>query len=168
MREKQKVGLKTPVLSLRCIVDSEEHLQDLQATESYIKEELNVCELELSADIGEVPLCLTLNFKLLGPRVGRGMQQLQAAAKELSQQQLSQFAAEGKLEVAGFLLTAEEATLGRRLTGPSKPNVAVHGDRSVVLMMDFTSDANLQRKAVAREVRFSAFPRLFLDFKMSI
>ncbi|KAL8269574.1 hypothetical protein Esti_006491 [Eimeria stiedai] len=152
LREKQRVGLKTPVISLRCVVDNEEHLKDLRETETYIQEELNVCELEFSTDSTEVPLSLSLNFKALGPRVGRGMQQLQAAVKELSQEQLQRFEAEGQIEVGGFVLTAEDATLGRVLAGPSKPNVAVHGDRAVVIMMDFTSDPNLQRKAVAREV----------------
>ncbi|KAL8452617.1 hypothetical protein Emag_002292 [Eimeria magna] len=92
-------------------------------------EELNVCELELSMDSTEVALSLSLNFKALGPRVGKRMQKLQAAVKELSQDQLSRFEAEAQIEIEGFVLTAEDATLGRVLAGPPKPNVAVHGDR---------------------------------------
>lgn len=152
LREKQRVGLKTPVLTVRCVLDNEQHLEDLLATESYIKEELNACELELSSDCCEVPLSLTLNFKALGPRVGRGMQRLQEEARKLSQEQLIKFEAEGQLELAGIVLTADDATLRRELCGAPNPNIAVHGDRSVVLMMDFTSDPALQRKAVAREV----------------
>lgn len=152
LREKQRVGLKTPVLTVRCVLDNEQHLEDLLATESYIKEELNACELDLSSDCSEVPLSLTLNFKALGPRVGRGMQKLQEAAKKLSQEQLMNFEAEGKLEVEGFVLTADDATLRRELCGTPNPNIAMHGNRSVVVMMDFTSDPALQRKAVAREV----------------
>lgn len=167
LREKQRVGLKTPVLSVRCIVDSQQHLEDLLATEAYIKasrvgpvsavgvsfykssivcrvetesspcfcdecpaqEELNACELQLSSDCSEVPLSLNLNFKALGPRVGREMQKLQAEAKKLTQEQLRTFEAEGQLELAGFVLSAEDAVLRRELAGASNPNIAVHGDK---------------------------------------
>lgn len=174
LREKQRIGLKTPVLKVRCVVGDQEHLEDLLATETYIKvrlvqpgagrslmftigknviffcgasllrmifresplwvpvclqEELNACELELSSDCSEVPLSLTLNFKVLGPRVGRAVKTLQEEVKKLSQRQLMNFEAEGKLEVAGFVLSADDATLRRELAGASNPNIAVHGDR---------------------------------------
>ncbi|OEH78111.1 putative isoleucine-tRNA synthetase [Cyclospora cayetanensis] len=152
LRERKRLSLKTPVLSVRCLVGCEEHRQDLLETEAYIKEELNTCAFEVVVDNSEVPLSLSLNFKLLGPRVGRGMQKLQEAAKQLSQAELRQFERDGQIEVAGVTLSSEEASLQRQLPGAANPNLAVHCDKSVVVIMDFTSDPSLQRKAIAREV----------------
>ncbi|CDJ46205.1 isoleucine-tRNA synthetase, putative [Eimeria brunetti] len=152
LREKRKISLKTPVAQLRCLVSSQQHAADLLETESYIKEELNACELVVSVDKSEAPLSLSLNFKLLGPRVGRQLQQLQAAASSCSQQQLLQFEKEGEIELAGIKLTKEDATILRQTPKLDNPNLAVTCDRSVVVIMDFTADPSLQRKAVAREV----------------
>ncbi|CDJ59587.1 isoleucine-tRNA synthetase, putative [Eimeria maxima] len=152
LRERRRVSLKTPVSLLRCLVASEEHLNDLLETDNYIKEELNACEMEVSVDKTEAPLSLTLNFKALGPRVGKAMQQLQAAAKRCTQEQLRMFDKEGKIELAGITLSAEDASLQRELPTVDNPNLAVHCDRSAVVIMDFTADPALQRKAIAREI----------------
>lgn len=94
-----------------------------------VQDELNACELELSRDCSQVQLSLALNFKVLGPRVGRGMQQLQKDVQALSQEQLQDFVSCGRLSVGSVTLEQEDATLRRTFTGKSNPNIAVDGDR---------------------------------------
>ena len=85
--------------------------------------------MEVSVDKSEAPLSLTLNFKALGPRVGKALQQLQAAAKCCSQEQLRRFEKEGQIEVAGMILSADDAFIQRETPKVDNPNLAVHCDR---------------------------------------
>ncbi|CDJ65133.1 isoleucine-tRNA synthetase, putative [Eimeria necatrix] len=108
--------------------------------------------MEAAVDTLETPLAISLNFKLLGPRVGPHMQQLHAAAKALTQQQLRQFEREQKILLNGILLTPQEATLQRQLPQSTNPNLGFNCDKNCVIEMDFTEDPSLQRKAIAREI----------------
>lgn len=74
-------------------------------------------------------LSLALNFKVLGPRIGRGMQELQKKVQALSQEQLQSFVTCGQLSVDGITLEQDDATIRRTFTGKSNPNIAVDGNR---------------------------------------
>ncbi|KFG35158.1 isoleucyl-tRNA synthetase family protein, partial [Toxoplasma gondii GAB2-2007-GAL-DOM2] len=119
-------------------------------------EELNVLDLNVSSDMSGIQLSATPNFKTLGARLGKDMRAVQEAVKNLSHAELVAFEKTARVEVLGgkYVLGADDLALRRTLNTGDKadPNLVVEGDNSVVVLMDFTLDDSLQRKALAREV----------------
>eukprot|EP00920_Eleutheroschizon_duboscqi_P022063 GHVT01053237.1.p1 GENE.GHVT01053237.1~~GHVT01053237.1.p1 ORF type:complete len:527 (+),score=111.34 GHVT01053237.1:90-1670(+) len=152
MRERQKVSLKRPVRRLLCLHADEEYLNDVRAVKAYIHDELNVLDVELSNDMALVNLRATLNFRNVGPRLGKKLTLVQAAVAELSQEALASFERDGSLEVCGEILQADDLRLHRMHGGVDDPNIQIDGNNSVVVLMDFTADENLNRMALAREI----------------
>ncbi|KEP62519.1 UNVERIFIED_CONTAM: isoleucyl-tRNA synthetase family protein [Hammondia hammondi] len=156
MRERQRVPVKTPVRCLTVFHADTEYTNDIRELEAYVKEELNVLDLNVSSDMSGIQLSATPNFKSLGARLGKDMRAVQEAVKNLSHAELVTFEKTARLEVLGgkHVLGADDLTLRRTLNTGDKadPNLVVEGDNSVVVLMDFTPDDSLQRKALAREV----------------
>merc|ERR1719310_1639084 len=65
-RERKKVGLKTPLKSMKLLNKSDDFIKDIRELEPYLKEELNVREVVLDTDTSKVVLEPTLNFRVLG------------------------------------------------------------------------------------------------------
>mmetsp|Transcript_43375 Transcript_43375/g.92877 ORF Transcript_43375/g.92877 Transcript_43375/m.92877 type:complete len:1082 (-) Transcript_43375:301-3546(-) len=152
-REQKKVGLKTPLKKMTIFNQDPRFKSDLQPLHSYIEEELNVMEIEYSTDVSQISLSATLNFKLLGKKLGKEMKNVQNAAKELSQEDLLKFEKEGTITICGFEINAEEMSLGRSIKDLTDPNLQPNGDSETLLVLDFTPDPELLKLAACRDVR---------------
>ena len=119
-----------------------------------VEDELNVDRVEVTAELGDVLAYeLVPNFKLLGPRIGKRVQELRAAmatvdtaaaAAELTEgRPVTVDLADGPLE-----LSADEVELRVR----AQPGFAVSRDGAEVLALDLTLDDDLRRRGLAREV----------------
>jgi isoleucyl-tRNA synthetase len=119
-----------------------------------VEDELNVDRVEVTDELGDVLAYeLVPNFKLLGPRIGRRVQDLRsamatvdtaAAAAQLSEgRPVTVELADGPLE-----LDAEEVELRVR----AQPGFAVSRDGAEVLALDLALDDDLRRRGLAREV----------------
>ncbi|PHJ24415.1 isoleucyl-trna synthetase family protein [Cystoisospora suis] len=161
MRERQRVPVKTPVRSVTVLHADPEYVCDIQTLEAYVKEELNTIDLEVSDDKSSVILSAVPNFKALGSRLGKDMKAVQEAVKNLSHEDLEKFEIDGKIVLLDgkHELGREDLLLQRTFKGDDKKqkgdantNLVVEGDNSVAVLIDFTPDDSLQRKATAREV----------------
>jgi isoleucyl-tRNA synthetase len=108
-REEVKIGLRTPLSKLVVINRDEDLLNEMRQLDDYLKDELNVREIEYSADeAAYIELIAKPNFPLLGKRLGKRMKEYQQAIKALSVEAIAQLQAEGQLEINGEVFNVDE------------------------------------------------------------
>merc|ERR1719183_2499771 len=134
-------------------------MRDIAELESYLKEELNIVDLQLSTDMSGVVLEPALNFKVLGKKLGKDMKKVQEAAKGLSEADLKKFDAEGKVTIAGYEICRndEEPELSEMTVTPKvkdldDPNFESNGDKESLVILDFTPDEDLEMDATCRTI----------------
>jgi isoleucyl-tRNA synthetase len=152
-REQRKIGLKTPLKSMTVHNRDRAFLEDLRGLQQYLEQELGVLDVVYSEEFGKFELVPSLNFPLLGKRLGKQMRAVQEAVKRLSQHELAEFETSGSVTVCGVSLNAEELLLTRRIPhGLEDSNLHANWDSSTVVVMDFTPDDDLRRMATSRDV----------------
>jgi isoleucyl-tRNA synthetase len=119
-----------------------------------VEDELNVDRVEATDELGDVLAYeLVPNFKLLGPRIGRRVQDLRAAMASVDGVAAAADLAEGRPVVVELAdgpleLSADEVELRVR----AQPGFAVSRDGAEVLALDLALDDDLRRRGLAREV----------------
>jgi len=152
LREQAKIGQKMPLKSMVIVNKDPAIMKDLQTLQSYIQEELNVMECTFKSAASGFKLTATLNFKMLGKKLGKDMKAVAAAVKELGTEELTKFEESGKMTIAGYEILAEEMTLAREMEGGADPNVRSMSDGSSTVVLDFTPDPELSLMMVSREI----------------
>ena len=148
-REEARVGLRTPLRSLKVIHRDRGLLGELAKLGIYIKAELNVQELSFDADEERyVQLAAKPNFRLLGKRLGKRMKVFGPLINGLSARQIAELREEGALAVQGERFTLEEIEVRQRPLAGS--GAATDGSISIVLDTALTED--LIRGGYAREI----------------
>jgi isoleucyl-tRNA synthetase len=119
-----------------------------------VEDELNVDRVEATDELGDVLAYeLVPNFKLLGPRIGRRVQDLRAAMTSVDEVAAAAELAAGRPVVVPLAdgpveLSAEEVEVRVK----AQPGFAVSRDGAEVLALDLALDADLRRRGLAREV----------------
>ena len=119
-----------------------------------VEDELNVDRVEAADELGEVLAYeLVPNFKLLGPRIGKRVQDLRSAMATVDTGAAASALNDGRpvtVELADgpLELGAEEVELRVR----AQPGFAVSRDGAEVLALDLALDDDLRRRGLAREV----------------
>jgi len=148
-REEARVGLRTPLRSLKVIHRDQDLLGELAKLGIYIKAELNVQELSFDADEERyVQLAAKPNFRLLGKRLGKRMKVFGPLINGLSARQIAELREEGALAVQGERFTLEEIEVRQQPLASS--GAATDGSISIVLDTALTED--LIRGGYAREI----------------
>ena len=108
-REDVKIGLRTP-LSRLTVVNRDQHLLDeMQALVGYLRDELNVREVEFSADEGAyIELVAKPNFPLLGKRLGKEMKRFQQAIGQLGAVDIAALQRDGQITLEGEVFSTDE------------------------------------------------------------
>ena len=148
-REEAKIGLRTPLRSLKIIHRDPDLLAEIAKLGAYVKAELNVQELTFDIDEGRyVDLVAKPNFRVLGKRLGKRMQVFAPLISALSARQIADLQEEGALEVQGECFTLEEIEVRQQPLAGS--GAATDGAISIVLDTALTED--LVRGGYAREI----------------
>jgi isoleucyl-tRNA synthetase len=119
-----------------------------------VEAELNVDRIEVTDELGDVLAYeLVPNFKLLGPRIGKRVQDLRAAMTMVDGVAAAADLAAGRPVVVELAdgpleLGADEVELRVR----AQPGFAVSRDGAEVLALDLALDDDLRRRGLAREV----------------
>lgn len=157
-RERKKVGLKTPLKSMKVLNKSDEFMKDMTQLEAYLKEELNIVNLELSTDTSGVILEPILNFRVLGKKLGKDMKKVQEGLKSLSEADLKKYDEEGKISICGYEICRNddpelsEMTCLPKMKDLKDPNFEANGDKESLVILDFTYDEDLESFATCRTI----------------
>ncbi len=145
IRGKKKIRVRQPLSKVSIGLPSSINPEAVILQKEVILEELNVKELEILEDAGELAEFVALpNAKMLGPKYGREVQKIIQAAKA------GEFTVndDQTVEVAGFTLLPEEIDLGYK----GKEGVDIEAQDGVVVSLDCEITDALLREGMMREV----------------
>lgn len=147
------VKLRQPLATARVHVGTEQEQADLQALADMLAEEINVKRLEVVSEVGELVAYKVMpNNRVLGPKYGKGLRDIQAALMERDPAGVAhtlQQDGQLTLAVAGndMVLTADEIIVQTE----SKGDLAMASDKGVTVAVDTTLTPDLVQEGYARD-----------------
>ncbi|VDP10601.1 unnamed protein product [Heligmosomoides polygyrus] len=157
LRERKAIPVKYPLKEMIVVNRDGQFLEDLKSLEHYILSEVNIRQLTISQDKQKYGVTLKAepNFKLLGARLKGDQKNVVDYLKtQVSEAELEQFLAEGKLTVFGHELSSEEVSVSytSAQNGTSSHGYETHSDGKTIVMLDVTEDSSLVEEGLAREI----------------
>ncbi|KAI9800293.1 MAG: isoleucine--tRNA ligase [Piccolia ochrophora] len=152
-RERRTIGLKVPLATLVVIHPSVEYLDDIRSLETYICDELNVRQLQLSADESKynVKLSVIADWPRLGKKLKKDAQRVRKCLPDLTNDDVKQFIRQKSIVVDGITLEEKDLTVVRGLQETST-RWETNTDNDVLIMLDSEIHSGLAQEGVAREV----------------
>lgn len=148
-REEVKIGLRTPLAGLTVVNRDAALLKEMQALESYLKEELNVREVAYSTDESAfIELVAKPNFPLLGKRLGKRMKAFQQSISALDAKAIASLQENGQIEVDGEVFSSEEIQVLQQ----AKEGTNTVSNSRIAVDLDCTLTPELVRGGYAREM----------------
>jgi isoleucyl-tRNA synthetase len=148
------IKLRQPLAKARVHVGSKQERSDLEALVDVLTEEINVKEIEIASEVGElVRYRLIPNNRVLGPRFGAQFPSVRQALGELD----AVFAAE-ELHKGRQLLVevdGEQLELGEDdviIQTESRGGLAVASDKGITVAIDTTLTEPLKQEGIARDL----------------
>ncbi|HSG19066.1 MAG TPA: DUF5915 domain-containing protein, partial [Anaerolineae bacterium] len=146
--------LRQPLSRARINVGTSREQEDLMELAEVLKEEINVKEIEVVSEVGElVSYKLLPNNRQLGPKYGKLFPKIRAALSELDQAAAAATLQSGEeivLSVEGqrVALSGEEVLVQTE----SRGGLAVASDKGVTVAVDTTLTSDLIREGFARDL----------------
>lgn len=155
-REHRELALKQPLKEAVIIHRDQEVLDAIKSLESYVLSELNIRTLTYSTDESEyVMLKADADGRVLGKKLGRSFKAVHSAVRALSPGDVRRFEVEGKLEIAGHMLTTEEVKISRELKAEYKEGGDLQAESSasgLLVVLNTVRDNDLVQEGTAREL----------------
>jgi len=150
-RDRRKMPMKYPLLSMTVIETNQKLLDNLKSLENYILLELNISELILSTDEGKyVKLSLDPDRAKLGKRLRADASAVYKAIAALSMDDIKKFIANGKMEINGKEICTDDVKINRSFVGDTKKFEACW-EGGIVAVLDLEENKELRQKGLARE-----------------
>jgi isoleucyl-tRNA synthetase len=153
-RSAADVKLRQPLARARVNVGTEQEREDILALADVLADELNVKEIEVVSEVGElVDYKLLPNNRILGPRFGAEFPRVRQALQEIDPA-----AAAAELQRTGGLqieLNGETVTLSEEdvlVQTESRGGLAVASDQGVTVAVDVTLTPELEQEGTARDL----------------
>jgi isoleucyl-tRNA synthetase len=152
-RTEAGIRVRQPLARALIVIPSKD-AADLAGLEGLVAEELNVKAVELARGVGElVSYTVKPNFRALGPRFGRRVEDIRAALTRSDPQEIVtdiETSGRSSLEVDGETIELSADDLDVRVEGRSGFSLAQEGPYGVALDVEITPE--LRREGIAREV----------------
>lgn len=153
VRERRAISLKNPVKKVIVVSADPAALAGLELLKTYIHDELNMRELEFTANDKEwCVLKAEVNNKALGKRLGKALGSVRQQVAALSHDAVSAFLANKSLTVDGHVLAGDDVVVKREFKGDKtvyEADVSASGNLTVVI--DTREDEQLKLQGCARE-----------------
>ncbi|MCP4418280.1 MAG: isoleucine--tRNA ligase, partial [Chloroflexi bacterium] len=153
-RSSVDIKLRQPLAKARVNVGSQQEQDDLQELADVLAEEINVKEIEVVSEVGElVNYKLLPNSRVLGPKFGKNFPKVRNALMALDAAEAARSLQAGEtltLEVAGemVMLDGEDVLVQTE----SRGGTAVASDKGVTVAIDTELTAVLLQEGYARDV----------------
>ena len=151
LRKKEKIIVRQPLQCIMIPVGSEAEQQSIDEMNPIITSELNVKEIRYVAGINLVKT-VKCNFRVMGKKLGKLMGPASKAVSALSQEQINQLEADGKLqiEVEGQSVVVERDDV--EIFNQDIPGWSVTNEGTLTVALDLTVTDELRKEGMAREV----------------
>ncbi len=148
-REDVKIGIRTPLSELTVIHRDAALLNEMQALDGYIRDELNVKAVAYATDeAAYIELVAKPNFPLLGKRLGKRMKSFQQAINALDAEAIAALQANGDIEIDGEVFSTEEIQVLQQ----AREGTNTVSNSRIAVDMDCTLTPELVRGGYAREI----------------
>ncbi len=153
LRKEHKLKVRQPLAKAYLISPNPDVLSALQAKKHLIADELNVKEVEFEAnEAAFVTIVVKPNFRVLGKKVGKGMNAAQAAIQALPPNQLSTLLKGGTAEIVvdgqSIQLTGEDVAIERKV----KEGLVAATSQELTIALDTALNEQLLLEGLAREI----------------
>ncbi len=153
LRKEHKLKVRQPLAKAYLISANPDVLSALEAKQHLIADELNVKEVEFEAnEAAFVTIVVKPNFRVLGKKVGKGMNAAQAAIQAMSPTQLSPLLKGGTAEIVvegqTIQLTAEDVAIERKV----KEGLVAATSHELTIALDTALNEELLLEGLAREI----------------
>ncbi len=153
-RSSEDIKLRQPLAKARINVGSQQAQADLQELADVLAEEINVKEIEVVSEVGElVNYKLMPNNRVLGPKFGSDFPKVRQALMDLDPAEAARTLQAGEsltLEVAGETVTLGEDDV--LVQTESRGGTAVASDKGVTVAVDTELTPALVQEGYARDV----------------
>ncbi|KAF2137965.1 uncharacterized protein K452DRAFT_277585 [Aplosporella prunicola CBS 121167] len=154
-RERQNVGLKTPLKTLIIIHSDQQYLDDVKSLEGYVCEEMNVRDLVLSSDEDKynVQYSVSADWAVLGKKLKKDAVKVKKALPSLSSDDVKGYLKNGAITVDGIELGPEDLIVKRGLKESEvKKTQEFNTDNEVLIILDCEAYPELAQEGLAREI----------------
>ena len=170
-RSKSGIKVRQPLSKVQIGLPDSVNAEIVNAQKDVICEELNVKELEVLTEVGDiVNKTIKPNARMLGPKYGKNVQQIIQSVKAGDFEEMP----EGKLKVGDVVLEKDEFEVGFE----GKEGFDVQGEGGFVVILDSHISPELKAEGYAREIirhiqemrkkaEFEVFERIYLQVKTS-
>ncbi|MFN2103882.1 MAG: isoleucine--tRNA ligase [Candidatus Promineifilaceae bacterium] len=148
------IKLRQPLAAARVNVGSQQEQEDLLELVGVLKEEINVKEIEVVSEVGElVNYKLLPNNRVLGPRLGKMFPRVKAALDEIDPAQAARLLQAGEeivvtVDGQAFELGNDDVLVQTE----SRGGLAVASDKGVTVAVDTELTPELLREGYARDL----------------
>lgn len=151
LRRKVNIKVRQPLQSIM-IPANDEQKKHIEAVKQLIMNEVNVKELKFVDGAGILVKKVKCNFRVMGKKFGKQMKAVAAAVDQLSQEQIAQLEADGRIDltIEGAVATVEKDDV--EIISEDIPGwlVANEGALTVALEVELTDE--LRNEGMAREL----------------
>jgi isoleucyl-tRNA synthetase len=152
MRMKSNLKVRQPLKRIIVPVTSEKEQEQTRKMEGVILEEINVKAIEYVTDeSGIVRKSAKANFKSIGPKFGKSVQQVAQAIKQLTAAQIRQLETTGTLEITANGSTCTLAPSDVEIVREDIPGWLVESEGGLTVALDTALTDELIAEGFARE-----------------
>lgn len=155
-RDHREIALKQPLREVTVIHRDNRVLEAIKSLEPYVLTELNVRQANYSTKESQyVMLKADADGRVLGRKLGKNFKAVHTAVRNLAPEQVQQLEDEGKLEVAGHVLSVDEVKITRELKIEYKDGDRFQAESSasgLLVVLDIERDEDLKQEGMAREL----------------
>ncbi|CRH01746.1 isoleucine--tRNA ligase, putative [Plasmodium relictum] len=151
LREKRKTPNKRPLKSLTVLHKNIDFFKNFDKISNYIKEELNVLNLEFSNDTSCLIFSAVPNYKKLGIKLGPNLKNIQNKIKNMSSDDIKHYEENKKIIIDNILLEDDDIIIQMK-HNLQDTNTEALSNNFITILIDFTADEQLENMANAREI----------------
>lgn len=155
MREKRKVSLKQPIMSLTIINSDPQFHQSLKEYIPYLEEEINTPTIIHETEVAKyIDLKAVPNHKVLGSKLQKAYNKdLKAAASALTAEQINELQSTGKITLLDQTLELGDFVIEKKYKKEfSSEHLELGGDGDFILLLDLSQDEKLKNKGLLRDL----------------
>lgn len=154
MRDRRALPVKYPTSEIIVIHKDQNYLNDIECLQDYIKSELNVRKLTLSADKEKFGVTLRAepDHKCLGQRLKGDFKDVMTAIKQLSNDEIEKHLANGSFKIKNHQIDLSEVRIIFCITSQISTNLEAHSDNDVLVLLDMTPNEELMEEGLTREI----------------
>ena len=146
LRKKEGIAVKQPLQTLMIPPVDQAQREAIETVKQIFLQEVNVKEVKFVEGAGILVKKVKCNFRTMGKKFGKDMKAVAAAVAEMTQEQIAELEANGKLQLGSYEILAEDV----EIISEDIPGWLVGNDGNLTVALDITLTDELRAEGMAR------------------